>query len=65
MTSMSRPAFDLPNIHKSLKRDYLSGRLSLDEVANEYRRSGHHPYTMTLRKAAELMGVPFKDQNAD
>lgn len=59
-----KPAFDIPNIHGSLKQDYLSGKLSLEEVADEYRRAGHYPYTMTLRKAADLMGVPYIEPKA-
>jgi hypothetical protein len=36
-----KPAFDVPNIHQSLKQRFQAGEITLEEVAREYHRSGH------------------------
>lgn len=59
---MRKVPFNIPNIHESFKRDYLSGAMTLDQVAQLYREHGHCTYTMTLQKAADLMGVPLPAQ---
>ena len=41
---MNKPAYDIPNIHRSLARDYYQGHITIEQVAADYHKCGHRNF---------------------
>ena len=49
-------AFDIPNTHQSIKKDFDEGRITLEEAALEWHRCGFTNF-VDIRYAKKMLGL--------